>query len=107
MEKKDTLSSCSDSEIQQMQLIQDKSKESCMVSFQRLHSHLKCLLNNDLKGSRTEDGFKRAFTTLFLSRSRDFHRHDVPKRGSTRKAQLDNKDFQEIGSMASFKALEI
>ncbi|GKA72660.1 hypothetical protein Tco_0778876 [Tanacetum coccineum] len=30
MEKKDTLSSCSDSEIQQMQLIQDKSKESCM-----------------------------------------------------------------------------
>ncbi|GKD47556.1 hypothetical protein Tco_1276532, partial [Tanacetum coccineum] len=65
MEKKDTLSSCSDSEIQQMQLIQDKSKESCMVSFQRLHSHLKCLSNNDLKGSRTEEGFKRAFATLF------------------------------------------
>ncbi|GJW51471.1 hypothetical protein Tco_0092822 [Tanacetum coccineum] len=32
MEKKDTLSSCSDSEIQQMQLIQDKTKESCMFS---------------------------------------------------------------------------
>ncbi|GJZ77466.1 retrovirus-related pol polyprotein from transposon TNT 1-94 [Tanacetum coccineum] len=31
MEKKDTLSSCSDSEIQQMQLIQDKTKESCMA----------------------------------------------------------------------------
>ncbi|GJV39207.1 hypothetical protein Tco_1417647 [Tanacetum coccineum] len=33
MEKKDTLSSCSDSEKQQMQLIQDnhKSKESCMI----------------------------------------------------------------------------
>ncbi|GJX78352.1 hypothetical protein Tco_0325163 [Tanacetum coccineum] len=30
MEKKDTLSSCSESEEQQMQLIQDKSKESCM-----------------------------------------------------------------------------
>ncbi|GJT00879.1 hypothetical protein Tco_0822048 [Tanacetum coccineum] len=57
MEKKDTLSSCSESEEQQMQLIQDKSKESCMVSFQRLHSHLKRLSNNDLKGSRTENGF--------------------------------------------------
>ncbi|GJS63066.1 hypothetical protein Tco_0677630 [Tanacetum coccineum] len=33
MEKKDTLSSCSDSKKQQMQLIQDnhKSKESCMI----------------------------------------------------------------------------
>ncbi|GKA50340.1 hypothetical protein Tco_0743413 [Tanacetum coccineum] len=31
MEKKDTLSSCSESEEQQMQLIQDKSKESGMV----------------------------------------------------------------------------
>ncbi|GJW76879.1 hypothetical protein Tco_0138561 [Tanacetum coccineum] len=35
-----------------------------MVSFRQLHSHLKLLLNNDLKGTRTECGFKRAFTTL-------------------------------------------
>ncbi|GJS65045.1 hypothetical protein Tco_0679609 [Tanacetum coccineum] len=31
METKDTLSSCSDSEEQQMQLMQDKAKESCMI----------------------------------------------------------------------------
>ncbi|GJQ96065.1 hypothetical protein Tco_0007204 [Tanacetum coccineum] len=65
METKDTLSSCSNSEEQQMQQIQDKAKESCMVSFRQLHSHLKLLSNNDLKGTRTESGFKRAFATLF------------------------------------------
>ncbi|GJX04764.1 integrase, catalytic region, zinc finger, CCHC-type containing protein [Tanacetum coccineum] len=105
MEKKDTLSSCSDSEIQQMQLIQDKTKESCMVSFQRLHSHLKCLLNNDLKGSRTEDGFKRAFTTLFCQDLETFTGTMFLNVDQLEK-QLDNKEFQEIGSMASFKVLE-
>ncbi|GJR05823.1 hypothetical protein Tco_0528807 [Tanacetum coccineum] len=34
MEKKDTLSSCSESEEQQMQLIQDKSQESCIAAVQ-------------------------------------------------------------------------
>ncbi|GJU56964.1 hypothetical protein Tco_1234730 [Tanacetum coccineum] len=105
MEKKDTLSSCSDSEIQQMQLIQDKTKESCMVSFQRLHSHLKCLLNNDLKGSRTEDGFKRAFTTLFCQDLETFTGTMFLNMDQLQK-QLDNNEFQEIGSMASFKVLE-
>ncbi|GJY05314.1 hypothetical protein Tco_0371254 [Tanacetum coccineum] len=105
MEKKDTLSSCSESEEQQMQLIQDKSKESCMVSFQRLHSHLKCLLNNDLKGSRTEDGFKRAFTTLFCQDLETFTGTMFLNVDQLEK-QLDNKEFQEIGSMASFKVLE-
>ncbi|GJT61312.1 putative ribonuclease H-like domain-containing protein [Tanacetum coccineum] len=102
MEKKDTLSSCSDSEIQQMQLIQDKSKESCMVSFQRLHSHLKCLLNNDLKGSRTENGFKRAFATLFGQDLETFTGTMFLYMDQLQK-QLDNEEFQEIGSMSAFK----
>ncbi|GJU16359.1 hypothetical protein Tco_1144325 [Tanacetum coccineum] len=105
MEKKDTLSSCSDSEIQQMQLIQDKSKESCMVSFQRLHSHLKCLLNNDLKGSRTEDGFKRAFATLFGQDLETFNGKQFLYMDQLQK-QLDNEEFQENGSMSAFKVLE-
>ncbi|GJW84677.1 hypothetical protein Tco_0157822 [Tanacetum coccineum] len=105
MEKKDTLSSCSDSEIQQMQLIQDKTKESCMVSFQRLHSHLKRLSNNDLKGSRTEDGFKRTFTTLFCQDLETFTGTMFLNMDQLQK-QLDNNEFQEIGSMASFKVLE-
>nr|GEU71991.1 hypothetical protein [Tanacetum cinerariifolium] len=64
METKYTLSSCSNSEAQQMQQIQDKDKKSCMESFRQLHSHLKRLSQNDLQGSRTESGFKCAFTTL-------------------------------------------
>ncbi|GJV23318.1 hypothetical protein Tco_1376013 [Tanacetum coccineum] len=48
-----------------MQQIQDKAKRSCMVSFRQLHSHLKLLSNNNLNGTRTESGFKRAFATLF------------------------------------------
>ncbi|GJZ59687.1 hypothetical protein Tco_0615503 [Tanacetum coccineum] len=104
MEKKDTLSSCSESEEQQMQLIQDKSKESCMVSFQRLHSHLKRLSNNDLKGSRTENGFGRAFATLFGQDFETFTGTMFLNMDQLQK-QLDNNEFQEIGSMASFKTL--
>ncbi|GJZ84552.1 retrovirus-related pol polyprotein from transposon TNT 1-94 [Tanacetum coccineum] len=105
MEKKDTLSSCSESEEQQMQLIQVKSKESCMVSFQRLHSHLKRLSNNDLKGSRTENGFGRAFATLFGQDFETFTGTVFLNMDQLQK-QLDNHEFQEIGSMASFKVLE-
>ncbi|GJW46809.1 hypothetical protein Tco_0542413 [Tanacetum coccineum] len=105
MEKKDTLSSCSESEEQQMQLIQDKSKESCMVSFQQLHSHLKRLSNNDLKGSRTEKGFGRAFPTLFGQDFEIFTGTMFLNMDQLQK-QLDNNEFQEIGSMASFKVLE-
>ncbi|GKA30906.1 hypothetical protein Tco_0717211 [Tanacetum coccineum] len=105
METKDTLSSCSNSKEQQMQQIQDKAKESCMVSYRLLHSHLKLLLNNDLKGTRIEYGFKRAFSTLFVQDLETFTgtmflNMDQPEK------QLDNKEFQEIRSMASFKVLE-
>ncbi|GJU45268.1 hypothetical protein Tco_1202534 [Tanacetum coccineum] len=88
-----------------MQLIQDKSKESCMVSFQQLHSHLKCLSNNDLKGSRTEDGFKRAFATLFGQDVETFIGTMFLNMDQLEK-QLDKEEFQEIGSMAAFKVLE-
>ncbi|GJV04406.1 hypothetical protein Tco_1337975 [Tanacetum coccineum] len=105
MEKKDTLSLCSDLEKQQMQLIQDKSKESCMVSFQQLHSHLKCLSINDLRGSRTEDGFKRAFATLFGQYVETFIGTMFLNMDQLEK-QLDKEEFQEIRSIASFKVLE-
>ncbi|GKB63003.1 hypothetical protein Tco_0919189 [Tanacetum coccineum] len=105
METKDTLSSCSNSEEQQMQQIQDKAKESCMVSFRQLHSHLKLLLNNDLKGTRTESGFKRAFATLFGQDVETFIGTMFLNMDQLEK-QLDKEEFQEIGSIASFKVLE-
>ncbi|GJS01434.1 hypothetical protein Tco_0317942 [Tanacetum coccineum] len=55
----------SDKEQQMKTKFKSNQKKACMVSFQQLHSHLKRLLNNDLKGSRTENGFGRAFATLF------------------------------------------
>ncbi|GJX80522.1 hypothetical protein Tco_0328671 [Tanacetum coccineum] len=105
METKDILSSCSNSEEQQMQQIQDKAKKSCMVSFRQLHSHLKLLSNNDLKGTRTECGFKRAFATLFGQDVETFTGTMFLNMDQLEK-QLDKEEFQEIGSMAAFKVLE-
>ncbi|GJW02982.1 hypothetical protein Tco_1561838 [Tanacetum coccineum] len=99
MEMKDTLSSSSNSEEQQMQQIQDKAKESGMVSFRQLHLHLKLLSNNDLKGTRIKCGFKRAFTTLFGQ--------DLETFTGTMFLNMDQlEEFQEIGSMYIFKVLD-
>nr|GEW40614.1 hypothetical protein [Tanacetum cinerariifolium] len=105
METKDTLSSCSNSEEQQMQQIQDKAKEICMVSFRQLHSHLKLLLNNDLQGTQTEYGFKRAFATLFGQDLKTFTGTMFLNIDQLNK-QLDKEEFQEIRSMAAFKSID-
>ncbi|GKA75898.1 hypothetical protein Tco_0782276 [Tanacetum coccineum] len=105
METKDTLSSCSNSKEQQMQQIQDKAKESCMVSFRKLHSHLKHLSHDNLKGTRIESGFKRAFATLFGQDVETFLGTMILNMDQLEK-QLDKEEFQEIGSTASFKVLE-
>ncbi|GKF31658.1 hypothetical protein Tco_0101456, partial [Tanacetum coccineum] len=88
-----------------MQQIQDKAKESCMVSFQQLRSHLKLLSNNDLKGARFESGFKRAFATLFGQDLETFTCTMFLNMDQLEN-QLDNEEFQKTGSMASFKVLE-
>ncbi|GJR31096.1 hypothetical protein Tco_1107328 [Tanacetum coccineum] len=73
-----------------------------MVSFRRLHSHLKLLSNNDLKGTRTECGFKRAFATLFGQDVETFTGTMFLNVDQLEK-QIDKEEFQEIGSMAAFK----
>ncbi|GJU94942.1 hypothetical protein Tco_1319698 [Tanacetum coccineum] len=105
MESKDTLSSCSNSEEQQMQQLHDRAKESCMVSFRQLHSHLKLLSNNDLNGTRTEYGFKRTFATLF-GQDVEIFTGTMFLNMDQLDQQLDKEEFQEIGSMAAFKVLE-
>nr|GEW40847.1 retrovirus-related Pol polyprotein from transposon TNT 1-94 [Tanacetum cinerariifolium] len=105
METKDTLSSCSNWEAQQMQQIQDKAKKSCMVSFQQLHLHLKRLSQNDLQGSHTESGFKRAFETLSCQDTKTFTGIMFLNVEQLEK-QFDKEDFQEIGSIATFNVLE-
>ncbi|GJU55008.1 hypothetical protein Tco_1228722 [Tanacetum coccineum] len=76
-----------------------------MVSFRQLHLHLKLLSNNDLKGTRTESGFKRAFATLFGQDVETFTGTMFLNMDQLEK-QLDKEEFQEIGSMAAFKVLE-
>ncbi|GJR49211.1 reverse transcriptase domain-containing protein [Tanacetum coccineum] len=98
MKTKDTLSSCSNLEEQHMQQIQDKAKKSCMVSFRLLNSHLKLLSNNDLKRTQNEEGFKRAFATLFGQDVQTFTGTMFLKLDELEK-QLDKEEFQEIRSM--------
>ncbi|GJW31946.1 hypothetical protein Tco_0051978 [Tanacetum coccineum] len=79
-----------------------QSKKSCMVSFRKLHSHLKHLSHDNLKGTRTESGFKRAFATLFGQDIETFTGTMFLYVDQLEK-QLDKEEFQEIESMASFK----
>ncbi|GJY55375.1 hypothetical protein Tco_0454490 [Tanacetum coccineum] len=88
-----------------MQQLQDKAKESCMVSFRLLHSHPKLLSNNDLKGTRTEYGFKCAFVTLFGQDVETFTGTMFLNVDQLVK-QLDKDEFHKIRSMAAFKVLE-
>ncbi|GJZ90748.1 hypothetical protein Tco_0662675 [Tanacetum coccineum] len=76
-----------------------------MVSFRLLHSHLKLLSNKELKGTRTERGFKRAFATLFRQDDENFTGSMFLNMDQLEK-QLDKEKFQEIGSMAAFRVPE-
>ncbi|GJS82687.1 hypothetical protein Tco_0749228 [Tanacetum coccineum] len=76
-----------------------------MVSFRQLHAHLNLLSNNNLNGTRTESRFKRAFATLFGQDVEIFIGTMFLNVDQLEK-QLDKEEFQEIGSMASFKVLE-
>ncbi|GKB59626.1 hypothetical protein Tco_0915812 [Tanacetum coccineum] len=84
---------------------EDKAQECCMVSFRLLHSHLKLLSNNDLKGTRTEYGFKHAFATLFGQDLETFTGIMFLNMDQLEK-QLDKEEFQEIGSITAFKVLD-
>ncbi|GJZ02147.1 hypothetical protein Tco_0520108 [Tanacetum coccineum] len=76
-----------------------------MVSFQKLHSHLKHLSHDNLKGTRIESGFKRAFATLFGQDVETFIGTMFLNVDQLEK-QLDKEEFQEIVSIASFNHME-
>ncbi|GJY55599.1 retrovirus-related pol polyprotein from transposon TNT 1-94 [Tanacetum coccineum] len=85
--------------------MQDKAKESCMVSFQLLHSHLKALSNNDLKGTCINGGFERAFTALFDQDVQTFTCSMLLNLDQLEQ-QLVKEEFQETGSMDAFRVLK-
>ncbi|GJT00522.1 hypothetical protein Tco_0821691 [Tanacetum coccineum] len=75
-----------------------KAKERCMAYFRSLHSHLQVLSKDDLKGTRIEHGFKRAFMSLFGQDVDTFTRTMLLNVDQLQK-QLDKDEFQEDGSM--------
>ncbi|GKA75686.1 retrovirus-related pol polyprotein from transposon TNT 1-94 [Tanacetum coccineum] len=89
-------------EMHQLQQMQDKAKDICMISFRLLDSHLKALLNNDLKGTSIKGGFELAFAALFDQDVQTFTRTMFVNLDQLEK-QLDKEEFQETGSMDAFR----
>ncbi|GKB60762.1 hypothetical protein Tco_0916948, partial [Tanacetum coccineum] len=88
----------------QLQQMQDKANDSCMISFRLLHSHLKALLNNDLKGTSIKGGFERAFVTLFEQDVQTFTRIMFVNLDQLEK-HLSKEEFQELESSSAFRVL--
>ncbi|GJT48408.1 hypothetical protein Tco_0974565 [Tanacetum coccineum] len=78
-----------------------KAKERCMAYFRSLHSHLQVLSKDDLKGTRIEHGFKRAFMSIFGQDVDTFTRTMLLNVDQLQK-QLDKDEFQEDGSITAF-----
>ncbi|GJV45663.1 hypothetical protein Tco_1430199 [Tanacetum coccineum] len=72
-----------------------------MAYFHSLHSHLQVLSKEDLKGTRIEHGFKRAFLSLFSQDNETFTSTMLLNVDQLQK-QLDKDEFQEDGSMTAF-----
>ncbi|GJZ54899.1 hypothetical protein Tco_0610092 [Tanacetum coccineum] len=109
-EKEDTASSKSVKEISLDSATKDvhaikykmsKAKERCMAYFRSLHSHLQVLSKEDIKGTRHEHGFKRAFMSLF-GQDVDTLTSIMLLNIDQLQKQLDKDEFQEDGSMAAF-----
>ncbi|GKE40481.1 hypothetical protein Tco_1463886, partial [Tanacetum coccineum] len=77
----------------QLQQMQDKAKESCMISFRLLHSHLKVLPINDLKRPGSEGGYERACVALFDQDIQTFTGLMLVNLDQLAK-QLDKEEFQ-------------
>nr|GEU31447.1 hypothetical protein [Tanacetum cinerariifolium] len=92
-------------QLHELQQMQDKAKESYMVSFQLLHSHLKVLSNKYLRGTQIEGGFKRAFSTLFDQDDQTFTSTMFVNMDKQEK-RLSKEEFQELESFNAFRHME-
>ncbi|GJZ06616.1 hypothetical protein Tco_0540409 [Tanacetum coccineum] len=93
-----------DSETKDMHAIKykmSKAKERCITYFRSLHSHLEVLSKEDLKGTRIEHGFKRAFMSLF-GHDHDTFTSTMLLNLDQLQKQLDKDEFQKDKPMAAF-----
>ncbi|GKD51414.1 hypothetical protein Tco_1280390 [Tanacetum coccineum] len=73
-----------------------------MISFRLLHSYLKALSNNDLKGTRIEGCFERVIVALFDQDVQTFTGSMLINLDQLEQ-QLNKAEFQETGSMDAFR----
>ncbi|GJZ98638.1 hypothetical protein Tco_0671091, partial [Tanacetum coccineum] len=78
-----------------------KAKYKILTYFRSLHSYLQVLSKEDLKGTRIEHGFKRAFMLLF-GQDADTFTSIMHLNVDKLQKQHDKDEFQEDGSMAAF-----
>ncbi|GKC43504.1 hypothetical protein Tco_1061226 [Tanacetum coccineum] len=76
-----------------------------MVSFQLLHSYVKALSHNDLKGTFIEGGFERAFAALSDQDVQTFTGSMLLNLDQLEK-QLDKEEFQETRFIDAFRVLK-
>ncbi|GKE49996.1 hypothetical protein Tco_1481254 [Tanacetum coccineum] len=88
-------------ELHQLQQMQDNAKESCMTSFQLLHSFLQVLSYDESKSKRVSE---RTFMTLFGQDNETFITMMFLYVDQLQN-QLDKDEFQEDKSMAAFWVL--
>nr|GEU64365.1 hypothetical protein [Tanacetum cinerariifolium] len=94
-------SNSQEKELHQLQQMQDNAKESCMTSFQLLHSFLQVLSYDESKSKRVSE---RAFMTLFGQDNVTFT-STMFLYVDQLQNQLDKDEFQEDKSMAAFWVL--
>ncbi|GJZ29229.1 hypothetical protein Tco_0573876 [Tanacetum coccineum] len=80
-------------DVQAVKYKMTKAKERCMENFRSLHSHLQVLSKEDLKGTRIEHGFKRAFMSLF-GQDDDIFTNESSKSGND--TDTDDADIRLI-----------
>ncbi|GJT21269.1 hypothetical protein Tco_0891206 [Tanacetum coccineum] len=92
-DKKLQIQECTVQEVKALDAIsEDKAKQSCMESFLKLHSHLKHLSHDNLKGTRIDSGFKRAFATLFVQDVETFIANKATGPSDSNKEQDTSRD---------------
>ncbi|GKA47189.1 hypothetical protein Tco_0740072 [Tanacetum coccineum] len=94
-------SNSQEGELHLLQQMQDHAKESCMTSFQLLHSFLQVLSYDESKSRRVSE---RAFMTLFGQDNETFT-STMFLYVDQLQNQLDKDEFQEDKSMAAFWVL--
>ncbi|GJY67649.1 hypothetical protein Tco_0470631 [Tanacetum coccineum] len=85
-------------ELYQLQQMQDKAKESCMISFRLLHSHLKVL-------SKYKGRFRTGMCGHYLIQDNQTFTESLLLNLDNLEKQLDREEFQETESIGAFRVL--